>query len=65
METWREGLFQLCWQQHGGSGLAVTLEDALDLPTTDRDWLIERIGSQRAREAKELEKAARNGRGRK
>ena len=24
METWREGLFQLCWQQHGGSGLAVT-----------------------------------------
>ena len=37
----------------------------LDLPTTDRDWLIERIGSQRAREAKELEKAARNGRGRK
>ena len=56
---------QLCWQQHGGSGLAVTLDDALDLPTTDRDWLIERIGSQRAREAKELEKAARNGRGRK
>ena len=51
METWREGLFQLCWQQHGGSGLAVTLDDALDLPTTDRDWLIERIGSQRAREA--------------
>lgn len=22
METWREGLFQLCWQQHGGSDLA-------------------------------------------
>lgn len=60
MEVWREGLFQLCWQQHGGSGLAVTLHDALELPTTDRDWLIERIGSQRAREAKELEKAARS-----
>ena len=65
METWREGIFQMCWRQHGGSGLAVTVDDALDLPTTDRDWLIERIGSQRAREAKELEKAARNGRGRK
>ena len=35
METWREGLFQLCWQQHGGSGLAVTLEDALDLPSDE------------------------------
>lgn len=43
----------------------MTLDDALELPTTDRDWLLERIGSQRAREAKELEKAARNGRGRK
>ncbi|WP_342381896.1 hypothetical protein NVS55_08210 [Myxococcus stipitatus] len=59
MESWREGLFQVCWQQHGGAGLAVTLHDALELPTTDRDWLIERIGRQRAREAKELEKAAK------
>jgi len=61
METWREGLFQLCWQQHGGSGLLVTLADALDLPTTDSDWLLERIGQQRTREARELEKAARSG----
>mgnify|MGYP001614366181 CR=1 FL=1 len=45
MEAWREGIFQLCWQQHGGSGLAVTLDDALELPTMDRDWLIERIGA--------------------
>jgi hypothetical protein len=59
METWREGIFKFCWQQHGGSGLAVTLDGALKLPTTDRDWLIERIGQQRAREAKELEKAAK------
>jgi len=60
LETWRESLFQLCWQQHGGSGLAVTLDDALELPTTDRDWLIERIVEQRTREAKALEKAARS-----
>ena len=59
MDAWREGLFQLCWQQHGGSGLAVTLADALELLTTDRDWLLERIGQQRTREAKELEKAAK------
>jgi len=56
---WREGLFQLCWQQHGGSGLLVTLDNALELQTTDRDWLLERIGTQRCREAKELEKAAK------
>ena len=52
-------MFQLCWHQHGGSGLALTLADALDLPVQDRNWLIERIGNQRSREAKELEKASR------
>jgi TP901 family phage tail tape measure protein len=35
-------MFQLCWHQHGGSGLALTFADALDLPVQDRDWLIER-----------------------
>jgi hypothetical protein len=59
LEAWREGLFQLCWHQHGGSGLAFSLSDALELPTSDRDWLLERIGQQRSREAKELEKAAK------
>jgi len=52
-------MFQLCWHQHGGSGLALTFADALDLPVHDRDWFIERIGNQRSKEAKELEKAAR------
>jgi hypothetical protein len=59
IDAWREGLFQLCWQQHGGSGLVVTLADALELQATDRDWLLERIGEQRSREAKELEKASK------
>ena len=36
------------------------MEDALELLTTDRDWLVERIGEQRSREAKEIEKAARS-----
>jgi hypothetical protein len=39
--------------------LAITFADALELSVHDRDWLLERIGSQRSREAKELEKAAR------
>ncbi len=33
-----KGFFlQVCWQRHGGSGLAVTLPKALELPTTDWD----------------------------
>jgi hypothetical protein len=55
----REGLFQLCWRQHGGAGLGATLSEALDLSTTDRDWLLERVGQQRQREAREIEKAGR------
>ena len=52
-------MFQLCWRQHGGSGLGVGLGEALDLPVGDRDWLLERIGTQRSREAREIEKAGR------
>ena len=59
LDAWREGLFQLCWHQHGGSGLQVSLADALELPVGERDWLLERMGEQRQREGRELEKAAR------
>ncbi len=59
LEAWREGVFQLCWRQHGGSGLGITVGEALDLPVGDRDWLLDRIGTQRSREARELEKAAK------
>ncbi len=59
LETWREGVFQLCWRQHGGSGLGATLDEALNMNVADRDWLLERIGDQRTREARELDKAAR------
>ena len=52
-------MFQVCWRQHGGSGLGVTVMEALELPISDRDWLIERIGQQRSREAKEIEKASK------
>ena len=59
LDAWREGLFHLCWHQHGGSGLQVSLADAMELSISDRDWLLERIGEQRTREAHELEKAAK------
>lgn len=29
------------------------------MTTTDRDWFLERIGQQRSREAKEIEKAGK------
>ena len=49
----------MCWHQHGGSGLGVTVGEVLEMPTRDRDWLLERIGSQRSREAHELEQASK------
>jgi hypothetical protein len=37
----------------------VTVGEALDLDTSDRDWMLERIGEQRAKEAQALEKAGK------
>jgi hypothetical protein len=59
LDAWREALFALAWRQHGGSGMAASLGDVLDLPLADRDWLLERIGEQRTREARELERSSR------
>ena len=59
LENWREGLFQLCWQQHGGSGLSASIEEGLELFIADRDWMLERISSQRQHEAREIEKASK------
>ena len=52
-------IFHLSWHQHGGSGLAITFSDALDLSLQDRDWFVEHIGAERVREARELQKARR------
>ena len=52
-------MFQLTWHQHGGSGLTLGYAEALELPLADRDWLIERMGEQRRREAREIEQAAK------
>ena len=52
-------MFQVCWRQHGGSGLGVSMSEVFAMPISDRDWLIDRIGQQRGREAKEIEKASK------
>ncbi len=37
----------------------MSMEEALEMSTADRDWFIERIGDQRSREAKEIERASK------
>ena len=57
-ELW-EGVFQLIYHQHGGSGLSLTLPDVMDLDLDRMRWLLERLGEQRQKEARELEQAAK------
>ena len=59
LDAWREGVFQVCWQQHGGSGFGASFGEVLEMSTSDRDWFLDRIGRQRSREAKEIEKAGK------
>ena len=54
-------MFAITWHQHGGSGAGVSWAEALDLAPSDRDWLLERIGKQRKREADEIRKARGRG----
>jgi hypothetical protein len=55
-------VFQLLYHQHGGSGLSLSLTEAMDLDLERMRWLLERLGEQRQKEARELEQAARRGR---
>ena len=57
-ELW-EGFFQLLYHQHGGSGLNLSLADVMELDLDRIRWLLERLGEQREKEARELEQAAR------
>ena len=54
-----EIVFQMCWRQHGGSGLGFTLSEVDDLFVSDLHWYLERVDKQRSAEARELEKAAK------
>jgi hypothetical protein len=37
----------------------MSMGEALEMTTADRDWFIERIGDQRSREAREIERATK------
>ena len=52
-------MFQLLYTQHGGSGLGLSLDEVMELEIERMRWLLERLGDQRRREARELEQAAR------
>lgn len=52
-------IFQLLYTQHGGSGLNLTLSDVMDLEMDTIFWLLERLGEERRREAREIERVGR------
>lgn len=54
-----QGIFFLCYTQHGGSGLGLTLTEVLDLDYQRFLWLQERLDEQRGKEADALKKAAK------
>ena len=49
----------MCWHQHGGSGLGISMTEVLALNVDEFEWYVERIGLQREREARAIEKAAK------
>jgi hypothetical protein len=60
--TFWESVFQLLYIQHGGSGLNVGLHDVMELEMKHIYWLLERLGEQRQKEAREISQASRQGR---
>jgi len=58
-EAWETWILDLCWHQHGGSGLTWTRSEVLDLTLGERDRAREWVKSRRAAEAKELKKGGR------
>lgn len=61
-DTLREMLFCLLYIQHGGSGLGLSYSDVLALDWSEAAWFAERLGDQRAREAKAIKDGNRRGR---
>lgn len=55
----REAIFQLSWVQHGGSGLAWSRAEILELDVAELDWWLDRVGEQRSKEARAIERATK------
>jgi hypothetical protein len=58
VEDYREAIFQLCYQQHGGSGLNFSYEGVQQMPLSDFSWYLERLDRARSREAAAVQRAA-------
>ena len=59
MNDWREAIFQLCWHQHGGSGVGISYESVLAMSVQERNWWLLRVAEQREAEAAAMSHAAR------
>lgn len=58
-ESMRSMIFNLCWQQHGGSGLLVTVGEAEQMTINEAIGWLKMIGDRRAAEAADIRKAAK------
>ena len=58
-EAYREAIFQLCYHQHGGSGLSFTYASVMDMPLADLQWFLDRLDDERKKEASKLKSAGR------
>lgn len=54
----RELYFRLCWTQHGGSGLNVSLGEVEQMPAADLLWYLDRVRTERQAENEAMKKAA-------
>ena len=52
-------IFNLCWHQHGGSGLMVTVGEAEQMTINEAIGWLKMIGDRRAAEAADIRKAAK------
>jgi hypothetical protein len=58
LDDYREAIFQLCYQQHGGSGLNFSYEGVQQMPLSDFTWYLERLESARSKETHAIEAAS-------
>ncbi len=47
------------YSQHGGSGLCLNLDQIMSLDLSRFNWLLDRLGREREKEAKAIEQASR------
>jgi hypothetical protein len=59
VDEYREAMFQLCYTQHGGSGLGLTFGDVQEMPLADVRWYLERLGEARRQETDAIKSAAK------